>query len=95
MKIHVKSDDQNISLILPTNLVLSAPIAWIADRAISGMTEKSIVDLPPQAANAVAKLPPDAVKKLFSELRRIKRRYGKWTLVEMDSRSGDQVLVEL
>ena len=95
MKIHVKNDEQNISLILPTNLILSAPIAWIADRAISGMSEKSIEDLPPQAADALTKLPPDAVKKLFSELRRIKRRYGKWTLVEMESLSGDQVLVEL
>jgi len=95
MKIHVKNDEQNISLMLPTNLILSAPIAWIADRAISGMSEKSIMDLPLQAADAVAKLPSGAIKKLFTELRSIKRKYGKWTLVEMESASGEQVLIEL
>ena len=50
---------------------------------------------PSRAADAVAKISPGAMGKLFAEIRRIKKRYGSWTLVEVNSASGAQVLITL
>ena len=38
---------------------------------------------------------PEAVDRLFAEFRRIKRKHGQWTLVEVCSAGGDEVTVTL
>ena len=95
MKILVKIEEQNIRLTLPTNLVFSSPFAWIADRACTRIPDAVVENMPSRAADAVAKISPGAMGKLFAEIRRIKKRYGSWTLVELDSASGEQVLITL
>ena len=84
MKIRVQSQDTNINLILPTALVFSRGSAWLANhvgRKYSG--------------NAMDQIPPEALKLLFAEFRRIKRKHGSWKLVEIDSSEGDHIRIEL
>lgn len=84
MKIKVQSGDVNINLILPTAFVFSRGSAWLANqvgRKYSG--------------NAMDQIPKDALKLIFAEFRRIKRKHGSWKLVEIDSCAGDRIRIEL
>lgn len=84
MRIRVISGKYNIHLIVPTGLVFSKATLWVVNKAARK-----------HAPDAMKDIPPDAMDALFAELRRIKRRYGKWELVEVESADGDQVLVRL
>ena len=84
MRIHVHSQGRQIRLILPTQVIFSAPVAWIS----SAVMRKYVPD-------AAGNLPPEAIRKLFREVRRTKRKYGSWDLVEVDSQSGEKVLIRL
>ena len=84
MKIRVESGEFKINVILPTALVFSRGSAWLANhvgRKYSG--------------NAMDQIPPEALKLIFAEFRRIKRKHGKWKLVEIDSSEGDRIRIEL
>ena len=84
MRIKVKSDDTNINLILPTNLIFSRGMVWLANR----FGRK-------YAGDAMRDIPPEAMDKIFAEFRRIKRKYGHWTLVEVHSTDGSEVEIVL
>lgn len=84
MKIRVISGEEKINLILPTGLVFSKASVWVVNKVARKYAPDALKDIPPEAMDA-----------LFAELRRIKRRYGKWVLVEVESAGGDQVLVRL
>ena len=84
MRIKVKSDDTNINLILPTNLIFSRGMVWLANR----FGRK-------YAGDAMRDIPPEAMDKIFAEFRRIKRKYGRWTLVEVHSTDGSEVEIVL
>ena len=81
MRIHIKSEDQNLQFWLPTNLVFSRGMAWLGIRY--GLR------------HAGMNISPDALQRLFGEFRRIKRRYGTWELVNIESADGNQVKVIL
>ena len=53
------------------------------------------VSLPEQAEKALWNLPEEKILRLCDELMRIKRKYGKWDLVEVESAEGEQVLIRL
>ena len=40
-------------------------------------------------------IPPDAMEKLFAEIRNMKRRYGRWELVEVNGADGSYVSIVL
>lgn len=84
MRIKVKSEDTNIKLILPTNLIFGRGMVWLANR----FGRK-------YAGNALRDIPPEALDVLFAEFRRIKRKYGRWTLVEVHSADGAEVEITL
>lgn len=84
MKIHIKGDGYNIKLLLPTNLIFSRGTVWLANHVGRKY-----------AGPAMDQIPPKAMAALFAELRRIKRKHGSWNLVEVDSSSGEQVLIQL
>ena len=83
MKIHVQSDDHCIRLVLPTNLIFSPVIAHVACFALRFTPD----DVP--------SISPDALKALFAEFRRIKKRYGTWQMVDMETSSGEIVKIIL
>ena len=90
MRILVKSEGHRIWIPIPTSVVFSRPMIrlwlWGMRRSIR------YVQMPEQA---IWDLPEDKLFLLCDELRRIKRKYGSWHLVEVESASGDRVLIEL
>lgn len=93
MKIIVKSKDYRIFLPIPTGFLFSRPMVklWL------GMMRKSqqYIDLPEQAGAALWNLPEESVLRLCDELRRLKKQHKNWDLVEVESASGEQVLIRL
>lgn len=84
MKIRVKSGDANINLVFPTNLIFGR----LTVKLIHAFGRK-------YAGEALEKIPPEAMEKLFAELRRIKKKHGSWELVEVESADGSIVRVTL
>ena len=84
MRIRVKSENTNINLILPTNLIFSRGTVWLANHFGRKYAGDSMQDIP-----------PEAMKRLFAEFRHIKRQYGHWTLVEVRSADGSGVEITL
>jgi hypothetical protein len=84
MRIRVKSGETNVRIWFPTGLVFNRVTVWLADK----VGRKYAGDAMPQISEK-------DMNKLFAEFRRIKRTYGRWTLVEVESADGSGVLVEL
>lgn len=84
MRVQVKGNGHDINIVLPTNLVFSRATVWLANHFGRKYAEDAMKDIPPEALDA-----------LFAELRRIKRKYGSWDLVEVESSDGEKVLVRL
>lgn len=84
MRIQVKDEDTNLNIILPTMLVFSKGTVWLANH----FGRK-------YAADAMKDIPPEGLDRLFAELRRIKRKYGSWDLVEVESADGERVRIKL
>ena len=84
MKISVHDDETNLNLWLPTNLIFGK----LTVRLVNGLGRK-------YAGEALEKIPPEALEKLFAELRCIKKKYGSWDLVEVESADGRSVRVTL
>ena len=84
MKIQVHSDDTNINLILPTNLIFGNIVARLVDTLGRRY-----------AGEALEKIPPEALERLFAEIRRIKKKYGSWELVDIESADGSIVHITL
>lgn len=84
MKISVYDDETNLNLWLPTNLIFGK----LTVRLVNGLGRK-------YAGEALEKIPPEALEKLFAELRHIKKKYGSWDLVEVESADGRSVRVTL
>ena len=84
MKIRIRSDEVNLNLWLPTGLVFSKPMALLG-----GTVGRKY------AGDAMKNLSAKDLDRLFAEFRRIKKKYGAWDLVEVESAEGDIVRVTL
>lgn len=83
MKIQIKAQGKGLTLRLPTWLLLSRGAARLLRRTCHGHTE------------ILKSLPPQALPAFFAELRRIKKKYGHWDLVEVESADGACVHIRL
>ena len=84
MKIHIKSEGQNLRICIPTYLVFSPLVARLGCHFGSQY-----------AGDAMKDVSPEALKALFAEFRRIKRKHGSWELVDIESSDGELVKVVL
>ena len=84
MKIRVHGDDANVNLILPTNLVFGN----IVVKLVNTVGRR-------YAGEALEKIPPEALERLFAEMRRIKKKHGSWELVDIESADGSIVHITL
>ena len=84
MKIRVREDDTNINLWLPTNLIFGK----LTVKLVNTVGRK-------YAGESLEKIPPEALEKLFAQLRRIKKKHGSWELVEVESADGSIVRITL
>ena len=82
MWIHVKDGENNIRILLPTGLVFSRLTAMIGVAVIKKYA-------PERGISA------KQIDALFAEFRRIKRRYGRWELVDVESADGQIVKIIL
>jgi len=84
MKIRIKSNKANFILYFPTGLIFNKTTAKIANtvgRKYSG--------------NAMKNISPEALELFCTELGAIKKRYGRWELVKIQSANGDIVEIIL
>ena len=84
MKIIVKSREHTFRLGIPTALIFSRGSAFLAEKLGRKYAPESMVNIP-----------PEAIPKLCAELRRIKKKYGAYELLELESADGDYVNVWL
>lgn len=84
MKIRIETRERRFTVPVPTNLIFSDFTAWLAQTAGVHYSGDVLKDVPPQA-----------MKKLFSEFRRIKKKYGAWELVDVQSGDGTRVRITL
>jgi len=84
VRIKIKSDDKNINLYFPTRLLLNKLTARIAANAINSNSETNNL-----------KLSAKDLEKIFAEINRIKRKYPKLELVNVESASGETVVISL
>lgn len=84
MKIQIRSNGFPITILLPTNLLFSRSALHLANRLGRKYAGQALESLPPQTLDA-----------LFAELRRIKKKYGHWDLVEVESADGEYVCIRL
>lgn len=91
MKIFVKSDGHRLTIPVPTNWLFSKASAWLwlkMMRMFSKITDHYGNDF-------YLNLPDEAVHAICEELKRTKKKYGKWTLVEVQTADGDEVTITL
>ena len=99
MRIKVKAEGHNINIPIPTGLIFSKPAVWLymkLARRYSGHAREYIsADTEQVADKVLSHIPDEAVYALCAELMRIKKKYGKWDLVEVKTASGEEVNITL
>lgn len=99
MRIQIKGEGHNINIPLPTALVFSRPSVWIwmklVRKAMTHCSQYIPADTGTDADSFFAKIPDEAVYALCAELMRVKRKHGRWDLVEVESADGERVLIRL
>lgn len=93
MKIIVKTGAHRIFLPIPTALIFNRSMMRIWLRMMRQSQQN--VQLPEEAGTFLWNLPEESVLQFCDELRRIKRKRGSWDLVEVQSASGEHVLIQL
>ncbi len=84
MRIHIKSGEKNLNIILPTKLIFGKWVVYLANT----FGRK-------YAAEEMNAISPEALDALFAQMRHIKDRYGKWELVDIESSTGEIVKIIL
>ena len=84
MKIQIQGGDRDFTLRIPTALIFS--------RFTAGLICQASYKYAP---DAVANISPDNLKALLTEMGRIRKKYGPWDLVEVESADGTHIKVTL
>ena len=84
MKIEAKGRGHNLSLVLPTRMLFSKTV-W---KIVNSTGRK-------YAPEALERIPPEAMEAIFTELTRVKKKYGKWELVDIESADGETITITL
>ena len=84
MKIRIKTNNRRFGFCFPTGLIFNKTAVRIANTIGRRFASDSLKDIP-----------PEALELLCAELGRVKRKYGKWELVKVESSSGEIVEIIL
>lgn len=99
MRILIRGEGHHINIPVPTALVFSRPSVWIwmklARKAMNHSSKYNPADAGINEDDCFAKIPDEAVYALCAELMRVKRKHGRWDLVEVESANGERVLIRL
>ena len=83
MKINIRSEERNFTIVLPTRLLFSKTIL------------KYGLKVGKRYSEAVPDIPPAAVDALCNEIRRIKKTHSAWELVNIQTADGEKVQILL
>lgn len=83
MKIIIRSEERDFSIVLPTRLLFSKAVL------------KYGLKVGKRYSNAVPDIPPAAVDALCDEIRRIKKTHSAWELVNIQTADGEKVQIFL
>lgn len=96
MRIIVNGNGNHINIPIPTGLFFSKASAWTWLKLVRVSAGKYMPERVSRKADVFLDgLSEEAVYALCAELMRIKRKYGSWDLVEVESSDGTQVLIRL
>ena len=84
MRIKVISGEHRINLVLPTRMIFSPTLV----RFGLGIARK-------YAPKELEHIPPESVAVLCKELCRVKKKYGKYELVDIQSANGELINIVL
>lgn len=88
MKIHAKSAERTVSVIVPTALLTSPHLLsfgyWVVKKTSSQYADGPMPDMDAKT-----------LKRLCDELKRIKKKYGRYQLVEVTNAQGETVTITL
>ena len=84
MKVRIKSEGRNFRFWIPTGMIFSKTSAKIAN-ALGRR----------YAPEAMDWISPQALEMLCAELGSVKKRYGKWELIKVESPNGNIVEITL
>ena len=84
MKIRVETQERSFTIPGPTALIFSDGITWVAE-----LTGKKY------AGEFMKGVSQKDMKRLFAEIRKIKKRYGPWELVDVQSADGKRIRITL
>ena len=88
MKIAIQSEEKNLNLRFPSFLIFNGAVATLGCRFINSYMEKHSSDVQIKIASKDARL-------LFKEIRKAKRKYKDWYIVEVDDENGESVKIKL
>lgn len=83
MKINIRSEERDFTIVLPTRLLFSK--AFLKYGLKAGK----------RYSDAVPDIPPAAMDALCNEIRRIKKTHSVWELVNIQSAYGEEVNIIL
>lgn len=99
MKIQITGDGHDIVIPVPTGLIFNRVSVSLWLKAIRKYSKENARYIPEHAEQKVdavfSKIPDEAAYALCAEIMRIKRKYGSWNLVDVESASGEKVLITL
>ena len=84
MRILIKSPGQNLRFYFPTGLIFNKTTAKLANSFGRTFAAESLKDIS-----------PEALEILCTEIGKIKKKYGKWELVKIESANGEIVEIIL
>ncbi len=84
MRIQIKGGDRNFSIRIP-NWLLANPVSV-------SIAKGAVKKYAPEKANL---LTLKNLSPLAAEIKRIKKRYGTWTLVEVQSADGEEITITI
>lgn len=84
MKIRISGRERNICLLLPTSLIFSGATIRLMNVAVKFIPE-----------DVKEYIPSDKLEMIFRELRRIRKKYGSFDLVDVESADGEKIKITL
>lgn len=84
MRVQIKGGGHDLNIVLPTRMIFSKTMVKIGCRISSRYTH-AVMD----------RLSPEAMEAICEELVRIKKKHGKWELVDIQSADGEKINITL
>ena len=84
MRILIESQEKNLHIPIPDFLLSPKLVPFLVEK----MGKK-------YSSEMLMRIPPEALDRIFRELRSIKKKHGTWELVDIESACGDKIRIIL